>query len=93
MRYLHYQVQAGQEDLVIVSLNEKTDFKMSKVRLLDTGNYYKYRLGKSCESRQAIDGAPTVILEPPYKGAWHVIIELGLPGEVRAVVEVKRRGK
>jgi hypothetical protein len=92
MQYLHYKVSAGQYDSIIVSLNEETNFKLSRVFLLDTGNYYKYRLGKSCEFKQEMDGAPTVVLDPPYKSTWHIIIELNFPGEVRAVVGVRRKG-
>ena len=93
MRYLHYQVKAGPEDLITVNMNEKTDLKFSKIRLLDTGNYFKYRLGKACESKQALDGAPVVVLEPPYEGDWHVVIEMAVPGEIRAFIEVQRKGR
>ena len=92
MRYLHYQIHAGSEDLIVVNMNENTDLKSAKVRLLDTGNYYKYRLGKSCDAKQTQEGAPIVVLEPPYKGDWHVIIDMAIPGELRAFVEIKRKG-
>jgi hypothetical protein len=93
MKFLHYQVRAGAQDFVVVTMNEKTDFQFSKVSLLDEGNYYKYRMGKSSENKQQVNGAPCVLLEPPYAGTWHVIIELGHPGELRAIVEVKKKGR
>jgi hypothetical protein len=92
MKYLHYQVKAEQYDSIIVKLNEKTDFSQARVVLLDTGNYYKYRLGKACEFKQQLSGAPTVILDPPYKSDWHVIIELRTAGELKASVEVRHKG-
>lgn len=92
MKYLHYQIQAGPEHLVVVTMNEDTDFKFAKVRLLDTGNYFKYRIGKDCASKQLLEGAPRVVLEPPYKGTWHVIIELSIPGELKATVDIMKKG-
>lgn len=92
MRYLHYQVKAGPQDFIVVTMNDKTDFKFSKVSLLDEGNYYKYRMGKLSEQKQQVNGSPHVLLEPPYSGNWHVIIELGHPGELRAIVEVQKKG-
>lgn len=93
MRYLHYTVKAGTEDLITVHMNEESDHKHARVLLLDTGNYFKYRLGKICAPKQTQDGAPLVVLEPPYRGDWHVVIEMTIPGEVRAFVEIRRRGK
>jgi hypothetical protein len=92
MRYLHYQIAAGTEDTIIVTMNENTDFKNAKVQLLDTGSYYKYRLGKPCDAKQVKSGIPKVVLEPPYSGAWHVIIELAAGGELKACVDVRKKG-
>ncbi|MDR1624959.1 MAG: DUF1883 domain-containing protein [Spirochaetia bacterium] len=92
MKYLHYKLKAEQYDSIIVKMNEATDFSRARVFLMDTGNYYKYKLGKSCEYKQDLDGAPTVILDPPYKSIWHVIIEMRTSGEVKAFVEVRRKG-
>ncbi|MCL1818318.1 MAG: DUF1883 domain-containing protein [Spirochaetaceae bacterium] len=91
MKYLHYTVHAEQHDSIIVKMNDTTDFSQARVFLMDIGNYYKYKLGKSCEFKQDLDGAPTVILDPPYKSNWHVIIELQTLGEVKASVEVRRK--
>jgi hypothetical protein len=91
VRYLHYQLKAQEYDSIIVKMNETTDFALTRVLLMDAGNYYKYKLGKTCEYKQNLDGAPTVILDPPYKNTWHVIIELKDAGEVKAFVEIRRR--
>ena len=92
MKYLHYQLQAEQYDSIIVKMNDSTDFGHARVLLMDTGNYYKYKLGKACEFKQDLDGAPTVILDPPYKSTWHIIVEMRSTGEVKASVEVRRKG-
>ena len=92
MKYLHYQLKAEQYDSIIVKLSDAVDFTQARVILMDTGNYYKYKLGKSCEYKQDLDGAPTVILDPPYKSSWHVIIEMRSSGEVKALVEIRRKG-
>ena len=91
MKYLHYTVHAEQYDAIIVKMNDTTDFGLARVFLMDAGNYYKYKLGKSCEFKQDLDGAPTVILDPPYKSTWHVVIELRTLGELKAIVEVRRK--
>jgi hypothetical protein len=93
VKYLHYELKAEQHDSIIVKMNETTNFSLARVLLMDIGNYYKYKLGKACEFKQDLDGAPTVILDPPYKSTWHVIIEMRTPGEVKAFVEVRRKGK
>jgi hypothetical protein len=93
MNYLHFQLKAEQYDSIIVKMNEKTEFGNARVLLMDTGTYYKYRLGKTCEFKQELGGAPTVILDPPYKSLWHVIIEMKTQGEIKASVEVRRKGR
>jgi hypothetical protein len=92
MRYLHFQITAGTEHIVVVTINEKTDYKNAIIRLLDTGSYYKYRLGKPCEAKLTQNGAPKVVIEPPYSGTWHVIIEPSAGGEIKAFVDVKKKG-
>jgi hypothetical protein len=93
MKYLHYELKAEQYDSIIVKMNETTDFGLARVLLMDTGNYYKYKLGKACEFKQDLDGAPTVILDPPYKSTWHVVIEMRNAGEIRSFVEIRRKRK
>jgi hypothetical protein len=92
MKYLHYKLKAEEHDSIIVKINETTDYRSARVLLLDAGNYYKYKLGKSCEYKQNLEGAPTVLLDPPYQNIWHVVIELNGAGELRAFVEIRRKG-
>lgn len=85
MNYLHYTVQAGPGELVAVTLSDRAN-----VRLLDSLNYYKYKLGKKYDTTdggEAMD--PSVTMRAPYKASWHVVIDLGPSGgEVRADIKV-----
>ena len=84
MNYLHYKVQAGPNKVIKVSLSDSAN-----VRLLDTLNYYKYRLGKSYQSNSEHSGKMACTFTPPHKGEWHVVVDLsGQGSEVRAFVEV-----
>ena len=84
MNYLHYKVNAGPAKIIKVSLSDSAN-----VRLLDTLNYYKYRLGKSYNSSSEHSGKMACTFKPPHKGEWHVIVDLAGQGpEVRAFVEV-----
>jgi hypothetical protein len=84
MNYLHYKVNAGPDKIIKVSLSDSAN-----VRLLDTLNYYKYRLGKSYKSSSENTDKIACTFTPPHKGEWHVIVDLaGQGSEVRAFVEV-----
>ncbi len=85
MNYLHYQVHAGPENIIKVRIDRKAN-----VRLLDTLQYQKYRMGKP------FGNTPGGKSEPPgrefrvqNKDVWHVIIDLGgKGGTVKAQVDV-----
>jgi len=84
MNYLHYKVHAGPSKIIKVSLSDRAN-----VRLLDTLNYYKYRIGKSYQSNSEHSDKIACTFRPPHKGEWHVIVDLTGQGlEVRAFVEV-----
>ncbi len=85
MNYLHYKVQAGPGELVAVTLSDRAN-----VRLLDSLNYYKYKLGKKYDTTDGGDAMDSpVTMKAPYKAAWHVIIDLGPSGgQVRADIKV-----
>ncbi len=84
MNYLHYKVKAGPTKVVKVSLSDKAN-----VRLLDTLNYYKYRIGKSYQSTAEHSDRTACAFKPPHQGEWHVVVDLADQGsEVRAFVEV-----
>jgi hypothetical protein len=84
MGYLHYKVSAGENKAIRVSLSNRAN-----VRLLDTLNYYKYRAGRPYESESEFSEGTRLLIRPPHKGEWHVIVDLkGQGAEVRAVVDV-----
>jgi hypothetical protein len=84
MNYLHYTVRADPSKIIRVSLSEPAN-----VRLLDTLNYYKYRVAKVYESVAESTSDTKVSFTPPHKGEWHVVVDLaGQGSEVRAFVEV-----
>ncbi len=84
MNYLHYKVHAGPSKIIKVALSDRAN-----VRLLDTLNYYKYRIGKSYQSNSEHSDKIACTFRPPHKGEWHVIVDLTGQGlEVRAFVEV-----
>jgi hypothetical protein len=84
MNYLHYEFDAGPDDILEVTLEGKAN-----VRLLDDENYEKYKSGQRHTYVQG--GYATVSpvgFRPPYQGHWHVVIDLGgYPGRVRAAVK------
>jgi hypothetical protein len=85
MNFLYYKVDAGPQDTILVNMNGRAN-----VRLLDSLNYYKYKIGKKYEESgggEALDSP--VHLKAPYKAKWHVVVDLGKAGgEVRATVDV-----
>jgi hypothetical protein len=84
VNYLHYRVHVEPTKIIKVSLSDKAN-----VRLLDTLNYYKYRMGKSYQSYSEYTDKIACVFKPPHKGEWHVIVDLvGQGSEVRAIVEV-----
>jgi hypothetical protein len=84
MNYLHYEFDAGPDDILEVTLEGKAN-----VRLLDDANYEKYQAGQQHTYTQG--GYATfspVHLKPPHQGHWHVVIDLGgYPGRVGARVD------
>jgi hypothetical protein len=84
MRYLHYKLRAGPENVIQVRLNGRAN-----VRLLDTLNYFRYHAGRPYRSCGEASQDPVVNLKPPHSGEWHVIVDLkGQGEEVRANVQV-----
>ena len=87
MNYLHYKVHAGPTKVIKVSLTDKAN-----IRLLDTLNYYKYKIGKSYQSSSEYAGQVACVFKPPHRGEWHVVVDLTGQGEqVRAFIEIVDR--
>ena len=87
MNYMHYQMDAGPENTIVVTLSE-----MANVRLLDALNFYKYRAGKKFESTDGGVGQTSPVhLKPTFKAKWHIVVDLGgQAGEVKSVVDVEK---
>jgi hypothetical protein len=86
MDFLHYTVAAGPDNIVQVNLTGAAN-----VRLLDPLNFAKYRLGKRYTATAGPETEGPVKFVPPFKGKWHVVVDLeGQARGVRASVEVRR---
>ncbi len=84
MNFLHYKIDAGPNKIIQVNLDDEAN-----VRLLDVLNFYKYKIGKEYTSASFFDSGRSIQLVPPYKGEWHVVIDLeGKKGNLKASVEV-----
>lgn len=84
MKYLHYEVDAGQGDTVEVVLD-----RSANVQLLDPANYENYKSGRGFRYSGGYATTSPVRLAVPSAGRWHVIIDLGGgAGHVRASVQV-----
>lgn len=82
MNYLHYDLNLGPNDVVVVALD-----KQANVRLLDDGNYSAYRDGRQHTYHGGLAKVSPVKLKAPKAGHWHVVIDLGgYAGTVKASV-------
>lgn len=85
MNYLHYEFNIGPNNVTQVTLD-----KQANVRLLDSTNYQKYRIGQRYTYYGGLAKKSPVNLRVPYQGRWHLIIDLGgYAGTVRASVSIK----
>lgn len=86
MNFLHYEVNAGPDDLIQVTLD-----KQANVRLLDSLNFQRYRSGRRHEYRGGLVENSPFNLVAPHHGSWHVVVDLGgYAGSVDAAVQVLR---
>lgn len=84
MQFIHYQVTAGPDDTIQVTLDAQAN-----VWLFDTVNYQKYRMRKSYTGIGGLATHSPVDFRPSLKGVWHIIIDLeGIPGKVKSSVKV-----
>ena len=82
--FLHYEIDADPSNIIRVILD-----KQANVRLLDNTNFQKYSSGQTHKYYGGLAKVSPVNLKPPYKGHWHVVIDLGgYGGSVRASVQV-----
>ena len=84
MDFIHYQVQAGPNQLIQVRLNDTAN-----VRVLDNVDYNKYLRGSSDIGTSSLVETGVFEYRPHRSGLWHVIVDLnGISGQVTAKVEV-----
>ena len=86
MNFLHYEFQLKKGDVVEVKLD-----KQANVQLLDELNFSNYKKGKKYSHIGGLSKKLLVELSSPYKGHWHLVIDLGgHAGTVKAAVRVKK---
>ncbi|MDQ3814024.1 MAG: DUF1883 domain-containing protein [Armatimonadota bacterium] len=84
MNYLHYELDAGPDDVVEVTLDHAAN-----VQLLDETNYLNYRDGRPYTYRGGYVKTSPYRIRPSYQGHWHLVIDLGgYAGTVRASAKV-----
>ncbi len=86
LNYLHYEFQLKKGDVVEVTLD-----KQANVQLLDEINFNNYKKGKSYNHIGGLSKKLTINLSSPYKGHWHLVIDLGgHAGTVKASVQINK---
>ncbi|MBI3853174.1 MAG: DUF1883 domain-containing protein [Verrucomicrobia bacterium] len=86
MNYLHYDLNLGANDVVVVTLD-----KQANVQLLDESNFSRYKRGESFSYHGGLVKQSPFRLKAPHAGRWHLTVDLGgYSGTVRAGVEVER---
>jgi hypothetical protein len=72
MNYLHYEFEAGPDDLIEVRLD-----KAANVMLMDGPNYEQYKRSASARYHGGYVKTSPYLLSPPTQGHWHLVIDLG----------------
>lgn len=82
MNYLHYEIDAGPDDIVEVTLDHAAN-----VQLMDGANFENYKDRREYRYYGGHAEESPVRLQPPRPGHWHLAIDLGGgPGSIRASV-------
>ncbi|MCL2293467.1 MAG: DUF1883 domain-containing protein [Spirochaetes bacterium] len=86
MNFLQYDFQLNLGDILEVTINTTAN-----VRIMDPVNFLYYRHKRKYKYIGGLTTPPLFTASVPYKGRWHVVIDLeGLSGDVRAAVKVIR---
>ena len=86
MNYLHYDLQLGDRDVAVVTLD-----KQANVQLVEDSDYANYRRGERFRYYGGLAKKSPVRLRPPHAGRWHLVIDLGgYAGTVHASVNVEK---
>jgi len=84
MKYLHYQLYIGKQEVIQATLQQQ-----SHLRILDDKNYMLYRQGDQYRYHGGMATGSPAVIKPPQPGEWHLVIDLGgLEGEISATVHV-----
>jgi hypothetical protein len=84
MNFLHQEFDAGQSDLIEVTLDHPAN-----VQLLDPINYRDYQSGRPYRYYGGYVRTSPFQLTPPRQDRWHLVVDLGgMAGSVRAVARV-----
>ena len=87
MTFLHWKIPGTSGDRVLVELNTQ-----AFVRMLDPLNFEYYKKGSKYTGLGGWSDRLDVEFTLPYKGTFHVVIDLGgKAGELRATCDVSRR--
>lgn len=86
MNFLHYELRLKKGDVVEVKID-----KQANVQLLDELSFTNYKKGKKYSSIGGLSKDLLVNLSSPYKGLWHLVVDLGgHAGTVKASVQVSK---
>ena len=84
MNHLHYQFDAGPDEVVEVTLDHQAN-----VLLMDDSNYNNYRHSRSFRYYGGHATRSPVRLVPPRQARWNIVVDLGGgTGRVKAGVRV-----
>lgn len=84
MKFLHWDFNAGPDNVVSVSLSAQAN-----VLLMDDVNFQAYRSRRSYRYHGGHAKRSPVRLVPPHEGHWHVVVDLGGgSGRIQASVSV-----
>lgn len=72
MNYLHYEFEAGPDDLIEARLD-----KAANVLLMDGPNYEQYRRAAPFRYHGGYVTTSPYLLSPPSHGHWHLVIDIG----------------
>jgi hypothetical protein len=86
VNYLHYELEAGPDDVVEVTLSNAAN-----VQLLDEPNFSNYKTGKPFRYTGGYAKTSPCRLSPPRRGRWHLVIDIGgYAGRLSASVAVRK---
>lgn len=88
MKFLHYELQLGADDLIRVQLD-----KQANVRLMDPPNFLLYRNGRGHRYYGGLAIKTPFLIRAPRSGRWHLVVDRGsCGGTVRIAVSVISEG-